>query len=66
MDLAACVEFAPAAADRLVLVPLPGPGWAIVILGLAILASEFEPARRVLEFVRDQVRSWTAWIARQS
>ncbi len=50
----------------LVLVPLPGPGWLIVIIGLAILASEFEPARRVLDFVRERVQQWTAWIARQN
>jgi uncharacterized protein (TIGR02611 family) len=49
----------------LVLVPLPGPGWLVVIVGLAILASEFEPARRVLDVVTRHVRAWTHWIARQ-
>ncbi len=49
----------------LVLVPLPGPGWLIVILGLAILASEFEAARRVLDLVTRHVRAWTHWIGRQ-
>ena len=30
----------------------PGPGWLIVILGIAIWASEFEPAARLLDFVK--------------
>jgi uncharacterized protein (TIGR02611 family) len=49
-----------------VLVPLPGPGWLIVLLGLAILASEFAPARRVLEFVRERLARWTHWVGRRS
>src|SRR6476660_6972943 len=36
----------------LALVPLPGPGWLIVIAGLAIWAVEFRWARRLLAFVR--------------
>jgi uncharacterized protein (TIGR02611 family) len=50
----------------LVLVPFPGPGWLIVILGLLILASEFAWAQRLLDFVRDKVLAWTRWIGRQS
>ncbi len=50
----------------IVLIPLPGPGWAIGILGLAIWAIEFHWARRLLHFTRAHVRSWTSWIARQS
>ena len=46
----------------LVMVPLPGPGWLVVILGLAILASEFEPAQRVLDFVKAKVRAWERWV----
>lgn len=49
----------------LVLLPLPGPGWLIIFLGLGILASEFAWARRLLTFVRGKVRGWTRWIARQ-
>jgi uncharacterized protein (TIGR02611 family) len=49
----------------LLLVPLPGPGWLIVFAGLALLATEFEPARRVLEFGRRTLRSWTGWLTRQ-
>jgi uncharacterized protein (TIGR02611 family) len=49
----------------LVLVPLPGPGWLIVLAGLALLATEFEPARRVLDFARRRLQSWTGWLGRQ-
>ena len=46
----------------LALVPLPGPGWLIVILGIAVWASEFEPASRLLDFVKDNVRAWEQWV----
>ncbi|MFF5079243.1 TIGR02611 family protein [Actinoplanes sp. NPDC000266] len=50
----------------IVLIPFPGPGWAIVILGLAIWAIEFAWAKKLLEFTKRHVQSWTHWIARQS
>ncbi|MEV6350671.1 TIGR02611 family protein [Actinoplanes sp. NPDC051851] len=50
----------------IILIPFPGPGWAIVILGLAILAVEFHWARGALAFTKRHVQSWTHWIARQS
>ena len=50
----------------IILIPFPGPGWAIVILGLAILALEFAWAKNMLEFTKRHVQSWTHWIARQS
>src|SRR3954453_7197097 len=49
----------------LLLVPLPGPGWLIVLAGLALLATEFEPARHLLEFARRRLQVWTAWLGRQ-
>lgn len=49
----------------LVLIPLPGPGWLIVILGLTIWAIEFVWARHLLRFTRDKLRSWTQWVGRQ-
>jgi uncharacterized protein (TIGR02611 family) len=49
----------------LVAVPLPGPGWLIVFVGLAILASEFTWAQRLLDFGRDRLRAWTHWLMRQ-
>ena len=50
----------------LLLVPLPGPGWLIVIIGLAVLATEFERAQRALAFVRGNVRAWERWMSRQA
>ncbi|MCW1958415.1 MAG: TIGR02611 family protein [Mycobacterium sp.] len=46
-------------------IPYPGPGWAIVFLGLAILASEFYWARRTLTFTRGRYDVAMAWIRRQ-
>lgn len=45
----------------LALVPLPGPGWLVVILGIAVWASEFEVAARLLDWVKAKVRAWEAW-----
>jgi uncharacterized protein (TIGR02611 family) len=48
------------------LIPLPGPGWLIVIGGLAIWSMEFHWAKRLLHFTRRNVQAWTGWAARQS
>jgi uncharacterized protein (TIGR02611 family) len=50
----------------IVLIPFPGPGWAIVILGLAIWAVEFVWARHLLQFTKRHVQSWTHWVLKQS
>ena len=50
----------------IILIPFPGPGWAIVILGLAIWSLEFVWAKRLLEFTKRHVKAWTTWIGRQS
>ena len=50
----------------LALVPLPGPGWLIVFVGLGILASEFDWAERLLDFGRRTLKSWLQWLGRQS
>jgi uncharacterized protein (TIGR02611 family) len=42
-------------------IPYPGPGWAIVFLGLGILATEFRWAQLVLRWVKvryDLVMDW--------
>jgi uncharacterized protein (TIGR02611 family) len=49
----------------IVLIPLPGPGWLIVFAGLALLATEFAWAERLLHYARDKVRGWTDWVTRQ-
>ncbi|HET9518475.1 MAG TPA: TIGR02611 family protein [Actinoplanes sp.] len=48
------------------LIPLPGPGWAIVVLGLAIWAIEFVWAKHLLRYTRKRLAKWTHWVARQS
>lgn len=51
----------------LILVPLPGPGWLVVFLGLAILGTEFAWAKRLAAFVKRQLsRFWAWWNARKS
>ncbi|WP_432976184.1 PGPGW domain-containing protein [Dactylosporangium sp. CA-233914] len=53
-----------------VLLPLPGPGWVIILAGLALLAMEFAWARRLLHFTREQLLRWTrlvregSWLVR--
>lgn len=49
----------------LALVPLPGPGWLIVFLGLGLLATEFAWAERLLDFGRAKLKAWLAWVNRQ-
>ena len=49
----------------IIALPAPGPGWAIIFLGLGILATEFEGARKVLVWVRDRYQAWVHWLARQ-
>jgi len=51
----------------LLLVPLPGPGWLVVFLGLAILGTEFAWAKRVAAFTKLQLgRFWAWWQARRA
>jgi uncharacterized protein (TIGR02611 family) len=50
----------------IIAIPYPGPGWLIVFAGLAILASEFSWARRVLHYARGKYDAWTDWLGRQS
>jgi uncharacterized protein (TIGR02611 family) len=50
----------------IILIPFPGPGWAIVILGLAVWAIEFTWAKKLLDYTKRQVQRWTRWIGRQS
>lgn len=50
----------------IVAIPYPGPGWLIVFAGLAILATEFEWAGRLLERVRGYYDNWAHWLKKQS
>ena len=49
----------------IVAIPYPGPGWAIVFIGLAILASEFDWARRLLTYARIRYDAVMGWFKRQ-
>ncbi|HZI97351.1 MAG TPA: PGPGW domain-containing protein [Actinomycetales bacterium] len=45
---------------------LPGPGGIpLALIGLAVLASEFEWAQRLLEWAKDRVRELAHWTGRQ-
>lgn len=47
-----------------ILIPLPGPGWLIVFLGMTILGSEYHWARRLTGWLRMQLaRFWERWRA---
>ncbi len=50
----------------LFMVPLPGPGWLVVFMGLAILAQEYPWAKRVLHYGRQQYDKWSHWIKQQN
>lgn len=49
----------------IVAIPYPGPGWLIVFTALAILATEFAWARRLLDFAKGHYDGWTEWLKRQ-
>ncbi len=46
-------------------IPYPGPGWAVVFVGLAILATEFEWAHRLLTYTRERYDRVMAWFKAQ-
>jgi uncharacterized protein (TIGR02611 family) len=41
----------------LAMLALPGPGWAAIFVGLAILGSEYDWASRLLHWARDKVKA---------
>lgn len=46
-------------------IPYPGPGWAIVFVGLGILATEFDWARRLLGYARERYDAVMVWFKSQ-
>lgn len=66
LKIAVSVVGALIVALGIVLIPLPGPGWGIVILGLAVWAIEFAWAKHLLRFTRAQIARWTRLIRRQT
>jgi uncharacterized protein (TIGR02611 family) len=49
----------------LIMVPFPGPGWLVVLLGLAVWASEFEWAQRLLQHGEHTLKAWSEWLRPQ-
>lgn len=49
----------------IIAIPYPGPGWAIVFIGLGILATEFEWAHRLLSYVRQRYDAVMSWFSHQ-
>lgn len=49
----------------LIMVPFPGPGWLVVLLGLGLWASEFEWAQHLLQLARRTLKAWTEWLRPQ-
>lgn len=50
----------------IIAIPYPGPGWLIVFAGLAILATEFNWAQRLLDFAKSKYDAWAEWLKRQA
>jgi uncharacterized protein (TIGR02611 family) len=49
----------------IVAIPYPGPGWALVFLGLGILATEFRWAQVALQWVKVRYEKVMDWFKRQ-
>ena len=50
----------------IIAIPYPGPGWAIVFVGLGILATEFEWARRLLAYAKERYDKVMDWFQAQT
>lgn len=50
----------------IIAIPYPGPGWLIVFTGLAILATEFNWAQRVLDVAKGKYDAWQDWLKHQN
>ena len=43
------------------MVPLTGPGWVVIFIGLLVWSTEFMWARRVMLFVKGEVQAFNHW-----
>jgi uncharacterized protein (TIGR02611 family) len=48
-----------------IMLVVPGPGWAVIFLGIGIWATEFPWARALLKAARRWVTRMTSWIRRR-
>lgn len=46
-----------------ILLPLPGPGWLIIFLGIGVWATEFAWASRLLRRARTLVSQFASWVS---
>lgn len=53
-------------AAGIIMIPYPGPGWAVVFIGLGILSTEFVWARRVLDYAKVKYDAWSEWVRHQN
>ncbi|WP_068396048.1 TIGR02611 family protein [Kribbia dieselivorans] len=44
------------------MIPLTGPGWVVVFLGVAVWSSEFEWAQRLLHHGKARLKGWERWV----
>lgn len=49
----------------IVMIPYPGPGWAVVFAGLLILSKEYHWARRLLKYSKHRYESYQHWVSLQ-
>ena len=49
----------------IIAIPYPGPGWLIVFAGLAILATEFTWAQKLLDYAKGKYGAWEKWLKKQ-
>jgi TIGR02611 family protein len=49
----------------IIMIPYPGPGWAVVFIGLAILANEFVWAEKLLAIAKKGYAAWEKWLTLQ-
>lgn len=50
----------------IIAIPYPGPGWLIVFAGLGILSTEFDWAKRLLDYARGKYDAWQDWLSAQA
>lgn len=50
----------------IIMIPYPGPGWLVVFAGLGILSTEFEWAKRLLNFAKSKYDAWEKWVMSQN
>lgn len=49
----------------IIMIPYPGPGWLVVFLGLTVLGTEFDWAKRLHDFAHAKYKLWEEWLAAQ-